>query len=109
MTMNSFLLILSKKYFHLNDKKIILSESGYLKPFYDNGILGTGGHCFGLLVSNQTEGKNIIELLNSKVFRFYIEINKWSGFHHKLVLQDLPNALLKLKSLQKMIYINILN
>ena len=83
-----------------NDKKIILSESGYLNPFYDDGIVGIGGHCFGLLVSNKTEGKKIIELLNSKLYRFYIEINKWSGFHHKMVLQDLPNVLLKLKSLQ---------
>ena len=83
-----------------NDKKIILSRSGYLKPFYDNGILGIGGDCFGLLVSNKTEGKKIIELLTSKLYRFYIEINKWSGFHHKLVLQDLPDIRLQPKSLQ---------
>lgn len=72
-----------------NNKKIIMSESGYLNPFYDNGILGIGGHCFGLLVKNENEGDNKIQLLNSKLYKFYIDINKWSGFHHKKVLQDL--------------------
>jgi hypothetical protein len=73
--------------------KVLMSESGYLKPFYDNGILGVGGHCFACIVSNNQEGDNIIKLLNSKLYNFYIETNKWSGFHNKDVLQDLPNIL----------------
>ncbi|MFN9960035.1 MAG: hypothetical protein ACK55I_43685, partial [bacterium] len=36
----------SKKCKNQNDKKVLMSESGYLKPFYDNGVLGIGGHCF---------------------------------------------------------------
>ena len=72
------------------NKKVIMSESGYLRPFYDNGVLGVGGHCFSCLVDNQEEGEYIINLLNSPLYTFYIEINKWSGFHHKKVLQDLP-------------------
>jgi len=75
------------------NKKVLMSESGYLKPFYDNGILGVGGHCFACIVSNTQEGDNIIKLLNSKLYKFYIETNKWSGFHNKDVLQDLPNIL----------------
>jgi hypothetical protein len=75
------------------DKKILMSESGYLKPFYDNGILGVGGHCFACIVKNKEEGNKIINLLNSKLYKFYIEINKWSGFHNKEVLQDLPNII----------------
>ena len=31
----------------------------------------------------------LIKLLNSKLYKFYIEINKWSGFHNKEVLKDL--------------------
>ena len=68
-----------------------MSESGYLKPFYDNGVLGVGGDCFACLVQNENEGKKIIKLLNSRLYRFYIETNKWSGFHNKEVLKDLPN------------------
>ena len=83
----------SKKCKNQNDKKVLMSESGYLRPFYDNGILGVGGHCFACLVDDENKGKKIIELLNSKLYTFYININKWSGFHNKNVLQDLPNII----------------
>jgi hypothetical protein len=72
---------------------VIMSRSGYLKPFYDNGIIGVGGDCFSCLVKNENEGNKIIKLLNSKLYKFYIETNKWSGFHNKVVLQDLPNII----------------
>jgi hypothetical protein len=75
------------------DKKVLMSESGYLKPFYDEGILGVGGHSFACIVSDKDEGDKIIKLLNSKLYRFYIEVNKWSGFHNKEVLKDLPNII----------------
>ena len=51
---------------------------------------GIGGDCFSIIVKDEKEGNYIIKLLNSKLYRFYIEINKWSGFHHRKVLQDLP-------------------
>jgi hypothetical protein len=72
------------------DKKVLMSRSGYLKPFYDNGTLGIGGDCFSILVENEEEANYIIKLLESKLYTFYININKWSGFHHLKVLQDLP-------------------
>ena len=70
-----------------------MSESGYLKPFYDNGIKGVGGHCFACLVKDEIEGNKIMQLINSNLYTFYIETNKWSGFHNKEVLQDLPNII----------------
>ena len=73
------------------DKKVLMSRSGYLKPIYDDGVLGVGGDCFACLVKDEEEGRYIIKLLNSKLYTFYIEINKWSGFHHKSVLCDLPH------------------
>jgi hypothetical protein len=72
------------------DKKVLMSRSGYLKPFYDNGVIGVGGDCFACLTENEEESKYIIKLLESKLYKFYININKWSGFHHLSVLQDLP-------------------
>jgi hypothetical protein len=72
------------------NKKILMSESGYLNPFYDDGINGVGGHCFGLLVNNKEESDYLIKLINSNLYKFYIEINKWSGFHHIKVLKTLP-------------------
>lgn len=83
----------SKKCKNQNDKKVLMSRSGYLKPFYDNGIIGVGGDCFACLVKDENEGNKIIKLLNSKLYNFYIETNKWSGFHNKEVLQDLPNII----------------
>ena len=83
----------SKKCKNQDDKKVLMSESGYLKPFYDKGIIGVGGHCFACLVKDEIEGHKIIQLINSKLYTFYIESNKWSGFHNKEVLQDLPNIL----------------
>ncbi len=57
---------------------------------YDNGVLGVGGDCFCCLVENECEGKYLMKLIESKLYTFYININKWSGFHHIKVLQDLP-------------------
>lgn len=83
----------SKKCKNQDDKKVLMSRSGYLKPFYDDGVIGIGGDCFACLVNNEIEGQKIIKLLNSKLYNFYIETNKWSGFHNKEVLQDLPNII----------------
>ena len=89
----------TKKCKNQNNKKILMSRSGYLKPFYDNGIIGVGGDCFACLVRDENEGLKIIKLLNSKLYKFYIETNKWSGFHNKEVLQDLPNISNKLNDI----------
>ena len=72
------------------DKKVLMSRSGYLRPFYDNGVIGIGSDCFSCLVNNEEDGNYIIKLLESILYTFYININKWSGFHHVKVLQDLP-------------------
>jgi len=79
----------SKECKNQTDKKILMSESGYLQPFYDDGINGVGGHCFALLVKDKSESDYLIKLINSNLYKFYIEINKWSGFHHVKVLQAL--------------------
>jgi hypothetical protein len=81
------------------DKKVLMSRSGYLKPFYDSGVIGVGGDCFACLVRDEKEGQAIIQLLNCKLYKFYIETNKWSGFHNKEVLQDLPNIIHDLETI----------
>lgn len=50
---------------------------------------------FCCLVENKDEADYIIKLLESKLYTFYININKWSGFHHLSVLQDIPNIQIK--------------
>jgi len=65
----------------------------------NNGVIGVGGDCFACLVKNENEAKKIIELLNSKLYKFYVETNKWSGFHNKEVLQNLPNIVNKIDNI----------
>jgi len=89
----------SKKCKNQNDRKVLMSRSGYLKPFYDTGIIGVGGDCFACLVKDEIEGNKVIQLLNSKLYTFYIETNKWSGFHNKEVLQDLPDIIRKIDNI----------
>lgn len=67
-----------------------MSRSGYLKSIYDDGIIGIGGHCLAIIVIDEIESKNLLQLLNSDLYKFYIDVNKWSGFHHIKVLRDLP-------------------
>lgn len=79
----------SKQCKNQKDNKVLMSESGYLKPIYDDGVLGVGGHCFCYLVRDREEGQRVIKLLNSKLYKFYIQANKWSGYHHINVMKDL--------------------
>jgi len=76
-----------------NDKKVLMSRSGYLNPFYDNGKLGVGGNCFAHIVRNEDEGQKVIALMNSQLYTFYNNTNKWSGFNSIEVLQDLSNII----------------
>jgi hypothetical protein len=80
----------SKQCKYQYDKKILMSRSGYLRPFYDDGITGVGSDCFCYVVKDKKEADYVINLIKSKLYTFYININKWSGFHHLTVLQDLP-------------------
>ena len=61
----------SKKCKNQYDKKVLMSRSGYLKPFYDDGILGIGGDCYSCLVKDKEEGDEVIKLLNSKLYKFF--------------------------------------
>jgi len=50
---------------HQRTKKVIFSDSGYSKPFYDGGQLGLGHHARAFEVSSEDEAAAIIEYLNS--------------------------------------------
>jgi len=73
-----------------NKKKVVMFRSGYLTPSYDNGKLGTSDGCFFILVSSKKEGKYIIRLLNSKLYRCFVYQSKTSGFNDLKVLRLLP-------------------
>jgi len=71
-------------------KKVLWSLSGYFKPFYDPGTIGTTEICQYVLVNNDIEGKNVLSYLNSKIYQYIITTGKWSGFLNGRVIEGLP-------------------
>ena len=76
----------SKAHKNQNSKKIILSNSGKLSPFYDNGILGTTQDSMYILVNSEEEGNIIINTINSELFTFLIQICQWGNFRNEASL-----------------------
>ncbi len=85
----------SKKSPYQPKKKLILSRSGYLHPKYNDGKLGIGGNVFAVFVKNKKESDYLLKLINSDLYQFFIEINKYCGFHSLDVLYQLPYIHLK--------------
>jgi hypothetical protein len=76
----------SKAHKHQYSKKIILSNSGKLSPFYDDGSLGTTQDSMYILVNSKEEGKTIINTINSKLFTYLIQICQWGNFRNEASL-----------------------
>jgi hypothetical protein len=70
--------------------KIVWTLSGYFKPFYDDGNIGTTEVCQYLLVKDQAEANNVLSYLNSKLYNFLIITGKWSGFLNGKLICSLP-------------------
>ena len=66
------------------------SRSGYTKPIYDNGTLGVTDLSYYILVSNDEEGSNLLNNLNTKLFKYILKTAKWSGFGNDKVFYNLP-------------------
>jgi hypothetical protein len=80
----------SRKHDFQDDKKVLLSRAGYMNPFYDEGKMGTTQECHFILVLSKKEGKFIIKLLNSKLYKFFVYQSKTSGFNDFKLLNLLP-------------------
>ena len=52
--------------------------------------MGITQHNFYVLVNSKEEGEKLIKILNSKLYTFYINIFKWSGWHNRVILNTLP-------------------
>ena len=76
------------KHSYQNHKKVILSNSGNLSPFYDDGVLGTTQNSMFILVKNQEEGENIVEKLKSEKYQTMIKICQWGLFRTERALVE---------------------
>jgi hypothetical protein len=75
---------------NLKIKKVIFTTSGYMKPFYDPGTVGTSEICGFIPVKNATEGKRLVSYLSSKLIQFIVTTGKWSGFVNGDVVKLIP-------------------
>jgi|TARA_R110000822_G_scaffold309588_1_gene439557 hypothetical protein len=73
-----------------DNKKVMWSRSGYTKPFYDAGKLGTTDMGYYIKVDTEDEGKNLAHNLNLKLFQYIFKTAKWSGFGNEKVFVALP-------------------
>lgn len=69
--------------------KIVWTTSGYFKPFFSAGNLGTSEVCQYIL-ADSTESQHILSYLDSKLYKFIVNTGKWSGFLNGKVLSSLP-------------------
>ena len=72
-----------------NSLKIVVSNAGYLIPYFDKGMMGTTQNAFFVEVKDENEAKLISDLIISKIFKFYLHMNKFSAYFNR-VLNTLP-------------------
>jgi len=75
-----------KPHKHQDLKKVILSNSGKLAPFYDDSEYGTTQDSMYILVESKKEGNVIVNTINSKLFTFLIKICQWGNFRNEASL-----------------------
>jgi len=87
-----------------DNKKVMWSRSGYTKPFYDAGELGTSDMGYYIIVDTENEGKNLAHNLNLKLFQYIFKTAKWSGFGNEKVFISLPTIPLDRKLTDEEMY-----
>ena len=78
-----------KKTQDYDKSKIVWTLSGYFKPFYSNGELGTTEVCQYILV-DESKAANTLSWISSKLYQFIVATGKWSGFSNGRVVSLLP-------------------
>ncbi len=72
-------------------KKVLLFRNGYLNPVYDDGNNGVGNNIHYCIVSNEEEGKQLVDLYDSDIYKFMFSICKYSGYNNGRVMNWLYN------------------
>jgi hypothetical protein len=79
---------IKSEYHNLN--KVIVSRSGYLNPFYDNGNISLSETNYFTEVIDESMSKSLIRVLNSKLYDYVLKKSKFSGFFHGEVIKNIP-------------------
>ena len=74
-------------------KKVMWSRSGYMKPFYDDGVYGGTDMVYYVPVMTEEEGRTLVHNLNTKLFVYLMKTAKWSGFGNEKVFCSIPSLI----------------
>lgn len=74
---------------HPNEKKhkVIISLSGTYTPYMDSGKIGYSDMCLAYIVKSGETVDSAFSVINSKLFHFIMNSNKWSGFNNKQIIR----------------------
>ena len=76
-------------------KKVMWSRSGYMKPFYDDGVYGGTDMVYYAPVMTDEQGHTLMHNLNTKLFVYLMKTAKWSGFGNEKVFCSIPDLRLE--------------
>jgi hypothetical protein len=71
--------------------KVIISLSGTYSPVFNNKT-GFSNMCIALICDTDVEALNAQTILCSKLYRFWVEMQKFSGFNPRKLLLNLPKV-----------------
>ena len=74
---------------HSNKHKVIVSLSGKYLPVLDSQH-GFSNMCMALVFDKEEQAKRAHAILNSKLYRFWVEMQKFSGFNPRKLILTLP-------------------
>ena len=74
---------------YASSPKVIITTSGYYKPIYNDNS-GFSNMCMAVICATDQEARNAAKILGSKLYRFWVEMQKFSGFVPRNLVLQLP-------------------
>jgi site-specific DNA-methyltransferase (adenine-specific) len=74
---------------YANDHKVILTLSGRYNPVL-NSTDGFSNMCMAVVCNDANQAKSVHCILSSKLYRFWVEMQKFSGFVPRKIVLQLP-------------------
>lgn len=74
---------------HASKAKVIISLSGKYLPVFNN-TNGFSNMCLALICTNNRQAERAQAILSSKLYRFWVEMQKFSGFNPRKLILNLP-------------------
>jgi hypothetical protein len=78
----------NNKHPDFDSNKIIISLSGVYQPLKDQGTQGFTDMCLAYIIKPSETLDSAYSVINSKMFHFVMECNKWSGFNNKQMIRN---------------------